>query len=703
MDQLPRLVHFLLGENGDEKFPAMATHSMLADDALIRASDLPEALELLGRFIPSEDMEPDHWERVQRTFVTLPSVWAGWPHLVDDESMSIGRAAAILWSDERSTITPLVDSEHDLDRALLALSAIPGTDAARLWRDESPLVRIALMFGHGPMCPICGGSDADDDVSADVRAAAASLAESWRSDEPGIDYRCPCPRPSREVEQVSAEDLMTQRAGTDEWEAIEARFAGLAVVLAMMRASLERYAESGLGQRLLHLHAVARAARDVREECRRLGLAVDAYNDAMVMYSVFELVSLSFADEDRRVIDEHQVDIASDLGLDLLWLGEDAFAHDLPGDWVKRLSGAIETLRLLDPLIAERMDERIGRAPAELAEWLVIPEGETWVLHSRSWNDDDDDDQVDGSSPGAGAGILNFHQAMWLVEGESPLALEVERWEDVPPVDRHWGDQPDFEQLLPAAWHARRTDDWSSFTPLVSRLASLEPMDRFSGDALNHLLLYAGDGQHPLSALGELLSGQEEYAHLGGFTHAFRECWLPILADMWCWWQESSFAPHALAGTPASWVDEDLATVDDLQCSVDTADPMHLSMHGGAPLGESGGELDDRGLEDVDLLWHEPTVVTITVPTYRLWMRVLRTMKLRRPTIARVMISEEEPPEGTTLGFWLVQPMREGAGPWRNHARFLTDDAAQAVLTLVREWTWESPSRDSVGPWSSHS
>ena len=299
-----------------------------------------------------------------------------------------------------------------------------------------------------------------------------------------------------------------------------------------------------------------------------------------------------------------------------------------------------------------------------------------------------------------GVGILNFHQAMWLVEGDSPLELPIERDENLPPQDRNWGDQPNFEEYLPQAWHARRTDDWSFFVPLVERIAGEQPEARFTAghlalyNALNHLLLFAGDGQHPLGAIGELLSSDDDQELLGGFTYAFKECWRPLLVDLWHWWSGSGFAPHERAGLPREWVNKDLGPLGDVQGRVDTADPMHLSIHCGAPLGQDWDDQHRFSTGDASILRNEPTVVTVTVPTYRHWMAVLRTMETAGPTIVKVMISEDEPPFGVTLGFWLVQKLDVSHPVWRNHVRFLTDSAAPTVLSLVRDWKWQLPENE---------
>lgn len=712
MSELPRAVDFLLGDNGDEKFPRMATSGLLhQEEPVILVTDLHAALEALAVFIPTSDVDPEHLMRIDHAMSALEQ----WAHCSSDLLEGVGvllpRAVAILWSPEYDYLAELANSKDSVERALVALADVPGVHAGTLWADADPIVRAAVVFGHGAMCPSWNFIPGEHDANPLVNAAVENVVAVYRSDDPSADYACRCQPPS--VESASAEseaeNVTTREPYSDNMadaqEKVRARFRTLSEILHRRRSFMPISDQSAVAEKLLFFYIIAETARATRERCRDEGLPVDAYNDEMVNYELAEIIMGSFTDRDRAGMDDGAISNACALARHLVWLTEDSLRHDHEGDWAKRLSGALATIAWLHPEVREEIAYGVLHSEVTWPEWMMSALEEDSSSPNMSLSLGDSTSMMTGTAVAAGgASILNFHQAMWLQEGDSPLSLSPERDEAEDPNARTWGDQLDFELYLAEAWHARRTDDWSFFIPLVRRAASVGLSERWSQprahalyNALNHLLLFGGDGQHPIAALGELLDWDDEYNHLGGFTNAFKDCWRPVLLEMWLWWTRSGFAPHARAGTLLEWVDQDLFGVNEPNdFRFDDGDALHLSGHCGAPLGQHWTDSDRCETDGASILRNEPTVVTVTVPTYRQWMAVLRTMTTSGPTIVKVMISDEEPPSGVTLGFWLVQKFEEPHPTWRNHVRFLTDATAPTALSLVREWQWNIPGSDPV-------
>ena len=501
----------------------------------------------------------------------------------------------------------------------------------------------------------------------------------------------------------AASDMAEDSLGTE-------RFEGLSAVIKGLRET--EYYETDTGDalgKLVTLTQLAHAACELRTRCYEDGAKLGAYNDAFVNHDLGELVCGVVGSTLSRRLRDDEAEAAEELLDAVFWLFADSTRRYAPGDWVKRLGDAVLLLRRSHPAVRALADELISELPEQWREWLSDPEGDRNAHVSLTSSDalDVDGDEEEGAR--VGASILNFHQAMWLQEGASPLTVSPESDPSEDPNVRTWGDQLDFELYLSEAWHARRTDDWSFFVPLVQRMASVDLGERWQQprahalyNALNHLLLFGGDGQHPIAALGELLDWDDEYDMLGGFTHAFKACWKPVLPEMWLWWTSSGNAPHMRAGTPMDWVDQNLFGVNEpSDFRFEDGDALHLSGHCGAPLGQEWNDTDGIRRDLTFMQQHEPTVFTLHTLSYRNWMAQLRTMQISQPTLVKVMLETDpgadvmDPQiDGPVLGFWLVQPFQQSHPLWANHARFITDDAAPAVYSLVRDWQWDIPGSD---------
>lgn len=292
---------------------------------------------------------------------------------------------------------------------------------------------------------------------------------------------------------------------------------------------------------------------------------------------------------------------------------------------------------------------------------------------------------------------LHFQQTMWLTEGISPRERPAASGLHGPVQANTWCDEDDWQHLLPLVWHARRKDYWSPVRDVVRQLKSQPErsdgqsfrLEVGSYSALMHMLLYAGDGRHPLQPLEELTYDDPDHVLYGGFTPGFKRCFRDMLTPMHAWWHQARGMSNVFAGMGPEDLESEFCQMPEQDWQQPRRpnlswDELHLSLHCGAPIGFQYGNSHDS---EVSVREHEPTVITVATPNYLSWMRALRTMEIERPTIAKVMLEDvDEFLEGPVLGFWLLQQFDEPKNGWRNNARFITDAQVPAVLSLVRDW-----------------
>ena len=290
--------------------------------------------------------------------------------------------------------------------------------------------------------------------------------------------------------------------------------------------------------------------------------------------------------------------------------------------------------------------------------------------------------------------VLDDRLKLWITEGISPLQRPVELRDTEPYWVTTWHEDYRWARLLPLAWHSRRSDDWSAMKEQVDLLgprSPLSPEEEFDQrlavyGALMHLLLYSGDGRHPLRVLEDLTYTDPEIDLLAGYTSNFKNCFERLLRDLHVWWHESPLLSPEWVGMTVDDVDEDICHLDErdrinAQTAQATWDTLHLSMHCGAPVHPL--DLDER---EASVRKHEPRVMTLVTPTYKYWMRALRSLEVDQSTVVKVMLEDDKDFfDGPVLGFWLVTPFDSHKNSWRNSTRFITDAQVPAVLWLVSE------------------
>lgn len=284
----------------------------------------------------------------------------------------------------------------------------------------------------------------------------------------------------------------------------------------------------------------------------------------------------------------------------------------------------------------------------------------------------------------------DFDPDHWFVAGGSPLELPVEPSKSSR-ESRHWGDQADFEELLPHAWHARRTNDWSYFVPLVREVCERPAFERWQSpasralyNALNHMLLFAGNGRHPIELLQEYLDSNFEEDVFAGTSAAFRSCFEPLLQEMWQWWVVSAFAPHNRAGTAVESVEIDFDLIDPSAAAlIAETDPLHLSGHCGAPLGQDWTESDALDICDTGLEIHTPRLFTVHGSSYLGWMARLRNIEVTFPVLVKVTIDGE--PNEVTLGYWALVPLEDRTDFACSRAIFVPDHAMLTMIAVVEQ------------------
>lgn len=294
-----------------------------------------------------------------------------------------------------------------------------------------------------------------------------------------------------------------------------------------------------------------------------------------------------------------------------------------------------------------------------------------------------------------------FDPDRWFVAGGCPLELVVDL-STSSPESRTWGDQADFEALLPHAWHARRSDDWSYFTPLVERVCRRPEFNRWDTpdaralyNALNHMLLYAGDGRHPIGILQRYMNDVQTDV-FNGESAGFRECFEPLFGEMWQWWFVSGFAPHMRAGTEIESVDiDDQWPATPEVAKIAESDPLHLSGHCGAPLGQQWTDVDQQDICDTQFEVHDPRFFTIHAQSYRGWMTRLRNIEVTFPVLVKVSIAGPQGP--VTLGFWVLVPMDERTDYACSRAIFIPDSAMLTTISVVQHAPGILLGNDAIG------
>lgn len=282
----------------------------------------------------------------------------------------------------------------------------------------------------------------------------------------------------------------------------------------------------------------------------------------------------------------------------------------------------------------------------------------------------------------------------WIAEGISPLERPVELGGQEPNEPTIWVEDSCWARLLPLAWHSRRSDDWSAMKEQVDLLGPRSPLSREEEfdqrlavySALMHLLLYSGDGRHPLRTLEDLTYTDPEIDLLAGYTSNFKNCFDRLLRDLHVWWHESPLPSPEWAGMAVDDIDEDICHLgeqDRINAHNSEAgwDGLHLSRHCGAPVDPL-----DRDELEASVRKYEPQVMTLVTPKYKYWMRALRGLEVDQPTVVKVMLEDNKDFfDGPVLGFWLVTPFDSPKNSWRNSTRFITDAQVPAVLWLVSE------------------